>query len=596
MKKTPLILAMTAVIAQPTFAATELPQVVVTANNSEQSLKTVTSPITIITAEEIKEKQAHSLIEILRGVPGIVIKSNGGPGTTSSIFMHGQGHNGVLVLVDGIEMTNPLGTGGTQVEMISVADIQRIEIIQGPQSGVWGSGAAGVINIITKKSGANTAGLEVGSFGFKQLTASLGAQTEKASFRVNLSDLKTDGFTRVKDYHHSNDGYENDSFNQTDVSFSMELKPTQGQTITTLVKQTYAHSEYDGTTDPNATSSTDFTNILRKIGLNSKLSQTVSSELYAQDHRLTHYGNEGLTTQTGGKLHLNYRSADFLNLEIQNKQFQQLNSTEGYYNTSYSANNTNTFGSLVLTEAIRQDQFNKFEDKTTGKVGAKYNLPQDGYISANYGTAYNAPTLSQVTYGTTQNLKPETSTGYDFTISKFGTTLTYFYQETQDAISFDYVNYAKYYNKSNKNKAEGIEVNYQRTIEAINTDLNFNYLTQTVKDENGQWLSHRPDQTANIQLSYFGLNKTLIGVDTSYVGNKYTKANKQGANIGNYFVTDIFASYELSRSVTVRAKVKNLFNEDYTDAVASYQIDGTTPKYVYNNGGTQLFVGVDGKF
>lgn len=597
MKKTQLLLAMAATFTLPAQAATNLPQIVVTANNAEQNIKTVTSPITVITAEEIKEKQAHSLLEVLRGVPGVVIKSSGGIGTTSTIFMRGQGNQGVLVLEDGVELTNPIGTGGARIEMISVADIERIEIIQGPQSGVWGSGAAGVINIITKRSGANQAGFEVGSYGFKQLTASLGAETKNGSFRFNLSDLKTDGFTRVKAYRHSNDGYENDPFNQTDASFLLRLTPVKNHTLTTLIKQTTAHSEYDGTTNPNASYSTDFTDTLRKLNLHSQLTQSLSSDLYAQDNQVTHYGNDGLTTQTGAKLQLTYRKNDFANFTAENKQLKKLNSTDGYYNTSFSLNNTNTLGQLILTEAVRQDQYNKFDDKTTGKVGAKYLFSSDSYLSANYGTAYNAPTLFQVNYGTTQNLNPETSEGYDLTIHAFGTTITYFNQTTDKQIAYggtypnDY-----YYNRTGKTKAEGIEVNYQRTLEAIDADLNLNYLTQTVKDENGQWLKYRPDQTVNLQLAYFGLAKTIIGIDTSYTGNKYSKDNKAGANIGNYFVTDIYANYELNHSVTLKAKVKNLFNEDYTDAVASYVTGTDTPKYVYNNGGTQLFVGIDGRF
>ena len=601
MKKTPILLAITtAITTQATLAATELPKVIVTANNSEQNLKTVTSPITIITAEEIQEKQAHSLIEVLRNVPGIVIKSSGGPGTVSSIFMRGQSNSGVLILIDGIELTNPLGTGGARLEMISVTDIQRIEIIKGPQSGIWGSGSAGVINIITKKTGKNTASLEVGSFDFKQLSASLGSKTEKANFRINISDLQTEGFSRVKAYRHSNDGYENDAFNQTDISFALELTPIKNHTLSTFVKQTYAYTEYDSATDPNAAgifNKTDFTQTLRKIELKSLFTQAISTTFYAQDNQLTHYGSEALTTQTGGKLHVNYRSEDFLNIEIQNKQLQQLNSNKSYYNLSYSINNTNTFGNLTLTQAIRQDQFNKFEDKTSGKIGAKYHFNPKTYISTNYGTAYNAPTLFQITYGTTQNLKPETSTGYDFSLHALGITLTYFNQEIDKQISYggtwpnDY-----YYNRTDKTTAEGIELSYLRTIDMIDTDLSLNYLTQTVKDQNGQWLSHRPEQTANIQLTYFGLNKTLIGMNTNYIGNKYDKDNKKGANIGNYIVIDIFANYELNQSLTLKAKVKNLFNEDYTDAVASYVGNTNTPQYIYNNGGTQIFIGIDGNF
>jgi vitamin B12 transporter len=87
-----------------------------------------------------------------------------------------------------------------------------------------------------------------------------------------------------------------------------------------------------------------------------------------------------------------------------------------------------------------------------------------------------------------------------------------------------------------------------------------------------------------------------LGWETRYIGTMYDKVDKQGAQIGEYFVTDLTADYTLNTHFTLYGKVLNLFDDDYTSAVASYESDGTTPAYVYGNGGTQVSFGLRGTF
>lgn len=165
--KTPIALAIFS-ICSASFAADDqnLDSVVVTANNTPQNIGSVTSNVTVITAEDIANHQYQTLQDAMRQVPGLTTYSNGGLGTTTSLFMRGMGGKNILVLQNGMQLNDPTLTDGTtNFANIMLDDVERIEIIKGPQSGVWGANAsAGVINIITKKGGKRAnANLEFGS-------------------------------------------------------------------------------------------------------------------------------------------------------------------------------------------------------------------------------------------------------------------------------------------------------------------------------------------------------------------------------------------------------------------------------------------------
>ncbi|MDX1795970.1 MAG: TonB-dependent receptor plug domain-containing protein, partial [Hydrogenovibrio sp.] len=134
---------------------TELDPVVVTANNTPQRLSSVTANTVIIDQAEIEQKQYKTLADAIRQIPGLSTYSNGGLGTQTGLFLRGMSGKNILVLQNGMQLNDPTLTDGTtNFANILLDDVERIEIIKGPQSGVWGANAsAGVINIITKKGG-----------------------------------------------------------------------------------------------------------------------------------------------------------------------------------------------------------------------------------------------------------------------------------------------------------------------------------------------------------------------------------------------------------------------------------------------------------
>jgi len=153
-KKLSISLVASFLIATNLFSAQDLETITVTsATKSEQSIKDVTSNVEVITKEEIEERHFTTVVEALNTVPGISFTSNGGMGNTTSVFLRGMDSKRILVLIDGVKYQDPSNTSGAAFSHLMISDIERIEVIKGAQSSVWGADAsAGVINIITKEA------------------------------------------------------------------------------------------------------------------------------------------------------------------------------------------------------------------------------------------------------------------------------------------------------------------------------------------------------------------------------------------------------------------------------------------------------------
>lgn len=601
MKKTQLSLAILATLAASTaFAeeATQLSQVVVTANNTPQTQHSVTADTTVITAADIEKNQYHTLAQALQNVPGISISNSGGLGKSTSIFMRGQSSKRILFLQDGVVLNDPMSVGGAHIENISLDDVKRIEIIQGAQSGAWGSGAmAGVINIITKKGGKKaSASITAGSNGYHKLTTTLGAGNKKIDFVFNLSDISTNGFSAVKEYKHSVDGYESDPYSQTDMSFKIGINPAKHQRIQLFVKKSNASTNIDYSNNPNINSPSNYQSNIQQASYSGQFG-IFAPEIYAQKNStITNYSS-GRFAKLGAKSKINYFNNQFANIFLDKSYLiNRSNPQNNYDNLGFGLNNTNQLfaQNLIISESIRADQYDQYKDKTTGNFGVKGFLTKEIYLSGNYGTAYRAPSLAEITYTTGTALVPESKESYDMTLGLYGLKLTYFHADIDNEIRYDNTLYT-YKNTLGKSKYRGIEASYIRYIDAIQSQINLSYTSQTAKDKDKKWLARRPEQKAGIMIDNYSLNKVHIGLDTRYIGKEYDKANQKGAQIGQYIVTNITADYQINKHLNLFGQVQNLFNQDYTNAVGTYQSDNVTPKYVYANGGTQLFVGVRGK-
>ena len=172
-----------------------LDTVLVSASRTPSTLGKVGSSVTIIDRSTFDFRQANFAVDLLRHVPGVTISNAGGVGKQTQLRMRGAEGNHVMVMIDGVEANDLAGNDEFEFGNLSTADIERIEVVRGPQSSLWGSDAlAGVINIITRKHDGPfhaELGLEGGSFGTNQQRASLGMQAGRGRVRVGVSIAST---------------------------------------------------------------------------------------------------------------------------------------------------------------------------------------------------------------------------------------------------------------------------------------------------------------------------------------------------------------------------------------------------------------------
>ena len=240
----PLLLSVVSMaFSAPTLAEEQSP-IIVTATRTAQTVDDSLASVTVITAEQIAQKQVNDLRELLTAISGIDMTNNGGMGKATSMFMRGTSSSHVLVMIDGIKIGSATN-GNISFQHIPVNQIERIEIVRGPRSSLYGSEAiGGVIQIFTKKGTVQEqANLEIGygSFATNKIAAGVSGKYGDTTYSINANHIKTNGFNAKDDTETDNDGYNN---NSVTFNLSHEINKTSSLQLNTM--RASVHTEFDG--------------------------------------------------------------------------------------------------------------------------------------------------------------------------------------------------------------------------------------------------------------------------------------------------------------------------------------------------------------
>ena len=586
------------------FAEEKLEDITVTsATKTSQKLSDVTSNMNVITAQEIEERHYTTVTEALNSLPGISFRSNGGVGKQTSVNLRGMDSKKILVLIDGIRYNDITGLSGAPFSHLMATNIERIEVLKGAQSGIWGADAsAGVINIITKEAqqGLQFSALqEFGSFNTTQSNINASYKNNNFYIKANHNNINTKSFTSYAPNGTAINLYEDDAYSNktTNLKVGFNITATNKIDISHTIIDT--KNDLDDFTGQSTTAKNTSNNKFSSINLN-HIDSFNTVNLYAkkstfQRFSVTSQGStpfDGEVNEYGLTSQIPYLNDSFLLLGGDYKKFEHKNSiSKSYTNKALFITNhnkiKNPLGNTVITESLRNDKYSAFNNKTTGKIGLKHTFNLDGLTtSANYGTAYNVPTLYNLyepasNFGPigNENLQPEKIKSYDLTVTYKDFSATYYNQKIDNLTQFVFG--TGYSNVNGTSKIKGYELAYNTTLfDTLALSLGYDKLS--AKDKDGQNLFNRVKESLKFGIDYYGIKNLHLGLNGEYIGDR--KAQKFNANFttsevstGNYTMANFVANYEWDKHLSFYGKIDNI-TDKYYQTTYNY---ATSPRAAY---------------
>ena len=571
----------------------ELEDIVVeSALPSSSKLKNLTSDVTVITSEELEEKHYNSVVEALKSQADIQITQYGGPGQASSFTMRGMHAKYVLVMIDGIRVNDPSNPSGyAQLEHLSLGDVDRIEIVKGSQSGVWGAdAAAGVINIVTKQSRKGlhlSGGLMAGSHTTHRGDIALSYATDRFDVKAGFDGLKTDGYPPKTDSNFDAADIERTYFAKAGINFSSDtrLEGSYRKIVsdteyeaTRYAPPTYAPQPYKAA----AESDLDFyraklTHRWRDFDFALYGNGSEFERTYHEDQENLYKGKEyegglkGRYDYGEGTLDLGYTHRESKMDQIAGNSVDEKVKNNAVYGAIVHRMLNDRF---IANVTFRYDDYDKYEDKTTGKVGLKYLLPfaKDAFVAANAGNGYRVPSLFERFGGAwnteaNPDLDPEKTASYDVSAGAWGFSVTYFYNEIDDLIQWQsgatWMDPSRYENVPGKSKIQGVDISYRRAFETIPSSLSVAYTYTDAKDADDQRLLNTPRHRATAGYTLYPSDRLSLGLDVEYAKDYLSYGYPQNRQMGEYIVWNAVVNYGFEEYGGVYLKVVNLFDEEY---------------------------------
>ena len=596
-----LSLLSTNVFAIETVVADET---VVTASRIPQLQRTIIADTTVITSGEIKRAGQSTLLELLQTQPGVEITTNGGIGKTSGLFLRGTNPGHVVVLIDGMRV-NSATAGTTTFENLPLAQIERIEILRGPASSLYGADAiGGVIQIFTKKGKGKPhvyAGAGYGSYDTKTAEAGIRGQTNDISFALNVSSLDTDSFSAFRT---SNSQFrDRDCYRNLAASGSLSYQIAQGHDVGFQFLSSEGHSLFD-----SRFNMTDFSDNTDMTQLSYALT---SHNQFTADWRSTLRLGEGID-ESANKLE--FGRTFFRTKQRQYTWQNDLNLPQGILTLLYERleervssstdfdqderNNDGYFLGYLLDTgphsfqaSLRSDHNSSFGTNDTGNLGYGFSFAQHWRATVSYGTAFKAPTFNDLYFPGFSNpdLKPEKSRNLEaslrYEMQRGELSLTAYENRIRDLIALDFLN-APFIFNVNKARIQGLTL-------AASTRLNAWHLKgsidiQSPRDEaTDNLLVRRANRHASVNLSR-NWGDWHLGTELIASSGRYNDAaNTQ--RLAGYAIMNAMASYQINQDFKLQARVNNLFDKEYALA---YDGDPTSGGFIYDNPGSNLFVSI----
>ncbi len=599
----PLPLALIAVSsAQYAYSESKLEEVTITSSKIEMPLRQVGASISVVNAQEIKLRGYNSVQELLRTQVSIAATNSGGAGKATALRIRGEEGYRTLVMIDGVEVSDPTGTQvGPQIQHLSTAsDIERIEVLRGPQGFIYGADAGGVINIFTKESEKPFeahASLEAGKYGSHAWDAFAAGSGSQINYFISANKQKTDGFNaRSSDMTEDNDGYENTTVHAKlgfEFTDSLALKVV-GRTIdadTQFDSCGYFNESFDYISTNECEG--DFKQDILKATLSFENEITKQEIAFAKtDMERENFAEGNTSFQIEGDIKKaeylgSYKvlptitlvsGADLKQETLDNSITENERDQLGIFSELQAQ-----FSDVFLSIGARYDDNDDFGEHLSARASAAYVIPlgdNELKFRSSIGNGFRAPSLSEIAYNNSPSafgdaaatvLEEEQSRGIDFgvefyTLDGASYKLGLFKQEIDNEIFFDLVEFSGYLQESTGSESEGLELELEKPVfEHMTIIANLTYNKTETSDD--QQRIRRPELLANIALETRWLKDKL----STMVNLRAARdSENQVFGVGrvpldDYEVLDLSARYAIDEAASIFFRVQNLLDEGYEE-------------------------------
>jgi vitamin B12 transporter len=590
-------------------------ELIVTAVGAQQKLSQTGQAITVVERGQIEARQFTSVADLLSATSGVTVSRNGGPGQPTALRIRGAEDSQTLVLIDGVRVNDTSSpTGAFDFGNLLVGNIERIEVLRGPNSVPWGSQAlGGIVNIVTARPTegfgpriAANLNAEYGYKNAKKLVGNVrgGFGPVRASFGGGYFD--DDGISAFKL------GTERDGYRQYAANGRVEIDLSNDVSLD--LRGNYADSKvgFDGFPPPffSFADTTGYSTTKQAFGyaginatlfdgaLKNRLAFTISNTRRASFSSATAIPSRFKGRSERFEYQGDARVADWLRavfgVEHETSRFNDGITTVSTGVTSgYAQLIANPIKRLTLTGGVRVDDHRTYGTKTTVSANAAWRVGSGTVLRASYGEGFKAPTLYQLKspiYGN-ENLNPETAQSYDFGIeqSLIDGTLkvgaTWFYRDTTNQIDFQscfrnpdplcagrpngvYVNILR-------TRAKGIET-FVELRPSRTLVLNANYTFTDAKDQStGIVLLRRPQHSINANLDWTPRDWLHLGASVQTVSDSRDSdyLTFSPTSLDGYTLVGLRASVSLGRQFELYGRVENLTDTRY-ETVSGYGTAG----------------------
>ncbi|MFN7154300.1 MAG: TonB-dependent receptor domain-containing protein [Acidovorax sp.] len=554
--------------------APSLTETVVTATRTAQPLSDLVADVTVLDRETIETSGATGLADVLARVPGIEISRNGGPGTTTSVFLRGAESRFTAVYIDGVRMDSQ-STGGAAWESIPLALIDRIEVLRGPAGAVYGSDAmGGVVQIFTKRGENGVApyvGVGIGTHSTRKLEAGISGASGTIDYALGIAREESKGFNArtIATANPDRDGYESTSAN---ARLGLQINATHRLEGTLLV------SDMDSGYDTSPVNDDRNMHKVHALGLNwqaqwttqykTRLQVTDSRDkyetkpsIYLSDTHLRGYlfqneWRQGAHLVTAA---LERREDNLENAPIDRQRSQNAIAL-GY---GYSA------GGHTLQANVRHDSDSEFGGKGTGSLAYGYAFAPQWRATASVGTAFRAPTLYQrfSEYGI-GSLNPESSrnveVGLRWAAGTSSFSATAYRNRVQDLITFGAAGPCPStfgcYTNTARAEYQGVTLAGSHRLGSV--QLRGSIDLQNPRDlATGKQLARRSKRHGT-----FGADTQVagwtVGAEVQASGRRFDNAANTNV-LGGYALVNLYASTRIARDFTLLARLDNAADKNY---------------------------------